>query len=247
MIAELDSLLTESVKPVENDAKSVPAPRRGGQDFDYIHNEIQDRIDSIASSVKKTAEDSKKQVMKTILVLRDWMLNGTIVRIIGAGRARLAGSIPANRLAHGGARVYIQNDIIPMPHSIKGGGIIAVSASGETPSVLNVLKSVNKKGRQDIKIVGIASKDAKEFQSYCHIFIGIDQDTDLPNPLQALADTGEYVISELLDAMVVAAGKLAGFDETTWRLGHEDIAETGPYDTIPQSSEIRRRQGASNS
>jgi D-arabinose 5-phosphate isomerase GutQ len=196
-----------------------------------IHSEIEQRIKAIGDICVRTLSGSKEPIKNAILLFSKWMLQGSIVRIIGAGRARLAGCIPANRLAHGGARVYIQDDILPMPHSIKGGSIIAVSASGKTKSVLDVLKIVREKGR-NIDIVGIADKNAEEFKNYCHIFIGIDQQTELPNPLRALADTGEYVISELLDAMGVAAGKLAGFDDTTWRLGHEDLGATGPYDFL---------------
>lgn len=233
ILSELETLLSKKYNvAVRSDGVSIPI--QGTKNLDRIHLEIKQRIEFIGASIVKTASGSKEEIEKAILLFRDWMLNGTIVRVIGAGRARLAGSIPANRLAHGGARIYIQDDIIPMPHSIKGGGIIAVSASGKTPSVINVLKSVREMG-ENIKIVGIAKKGAKEFQSCCDIFIGIEQETELPNPLQALADTGEYVISELLDAMVVAAGKLAGFDDTKWQIGHEDIGATGPYDASLQS------------
>jgi len=208
-----------------------PVLTRDVVNLNWIHDQIRQRTSSISESIKRTADGSRGQVEEAVLLFRDWMLNGTIVRVIGAGRAKLAGSIPANRMAHGGARVYIQDDIIPMPHSINGGGIIAVSASGETPSVLEVLRKIKASGEGEryIKIVGIARKGAEPFQSYCDVFIGIEEDIELPNPLRALADTGEYVISELLDAMVVAAGKLAGFDDTKWRLGHEDIGATGPY------------------
>lgn len=233
ILADFENLLT---KPIETSIfrEEDIVRMEDTQALKQIHSQIKQRIEFIEASIIQTATNSKDEVEKAILLLRDWMLQGSIVRIIGAGRARLAGSIPANRLAHGGAHVYIQDDIIPMPHSIKGGGIIAVSGSGKTQSVLDVLKSVREKSG-NIKIIGIANKDAEEFQSYCDIFIGIEEDIGLPNPLRALADTGEYVISELFDAMVVAAGKLAGFDDTTWRLGHEDIGATGPYGMRPPS------------
>jgi hypothetical protein len=76
--------------------------------LEWVPLAIEQRIKSIGASIIKTTSGSKKEIEKAIILFRDWMLNGTIVRIIGAGRARLAGSIPANRLAHGGARVYIQ-------------------------------------------------------------------------------------------------------------------------------------------
>jgi len=199
------------------------------RNLDWVQHEIPARIHFIADSICATAQADRDQVAAAVRLVSNWMLEGAIVRIIGAGRARLAGSIPANRLAHGGARVYIQDDIIPMPHSIKGGGIIAVSASGRTESVLNTLRSVQKKGRR-IKVLGIAKADAREFRDLCDVFIGIVEAQSPPPALLALADAGEQVINELLDAIVVAGGKLAGFDETTWRIGHEDLGPTGPYD-----------------
>jgi len=198
-------------------------------------SDIGQRINSINASINLTAETSASQVEKAIYLLRDWMVNGAIVRVIGAGRAKLAGSMPANRLAHGGARVSIQDDFVPMPHSIKGGGIIAVSASGKTRSVLAVLQNIKQK-KANIKIIGIADFQASQFCDLCDIFVGIRL-AKLQNPLQALADTEEFVISMLLDAMVVYAGKLAGFDDTTWRLGHEDIGPSGPYGA-PTRSDI---------
>jgi len=198
-----------------------------------ILSNIRQRIQSISASIELTAQEAIPEIEQAVHTFRDWMINGSIVRVIGAGRAKLAGSIPANRLAHGGARVYIQDDIIPMPHSMKGGGIIAVSASGRTASVLDVLKHIRKKSAK-ITVIGIADHKASQFENLCDIFIGIRL-TNLRNPLQALADMEEYVISMLLDAMVVYAGKLAGFDETTWRLGHENIGPTGPYDADAQS------------
>jgi D-arabinose 5-phosphate isomerase GutQ len=158
------------------------------------------------------------------------MVDGTIVRVLGAGRARLAAAIPAQRLAHGGARVHVQDEIVPMPHMMRGGGIIAASAMGKTEYVLDVMRQAKAKTR-DIKIVGIASADAGEFKLLCDVFIGIEPEPEGTfNPLRALADSEESVIVELLDGLVVAAGKLGGFDDGFWRLGHENIAGTGYYD-----------------
>jgi len=170
-----------------------------------------------------------KDLETIVEFLLHWMQNETIVRILDAGRSRLAAAIPANRLAHGGARVFIQDDIIPMPHTVKGGGIIAASASGKTRAVLDVLKFVKGKAPH-IVVIGIADHTAQEFEQYCSYFIGIHEVRDNSDPLRVLADFGEYVISELLDALVVAAGRQGGFDERKWRLGYENIDSTGPYD-----------------
>lgn len=214
---------------------TAPPARLG---VENLISDLQQRIQSIARSTILTTKQFRSTVEQAVQCFSEWMIRENIVRIIGAGRARLAASIPANRLAHGGARVYIQDSIIPMPHDIKGGGIIAVSASGRTTMVLSELRELKRKrtstshARLPFTVVGIARHDATEFSHLCDIFIGVRLDRK-PNPLQALADTEEYVISMLLDALVVAAGKRAGFDDIKWRLGHENWGgATGPYDTI---------------
>jgi D-arabinose 5-phosphate isomerase GutQ len=197
--------------------------------FDVFEG-IQRRLSAINRQTMSTVDASRPEIEQTVGLFLRWMQEGTIVRVVAAGRARLAAAIPANRLAHGGARVFIKDDIIPMPHTIKGGGIIAASASGRTVSVLTDLSSARRETR-DIEIIGIAAADAEEFKSFCDIFIGIQPEPEgLSNPLRALADSEEYVISELLDAMVVSAGKLGGFVDTLWRIGHENLGPTGPYD-----------------
>jgi D-arabinose 5-phosphate isomerase GutQ len=212
--------------------------RPPGAQQDKLFSDIHQRLDTINDIIKATLEASGENIRLAIERFSEWMLNGTLVRVIGAGRARLAAAIPANRLAHGGARIYIQDDIVPMPHSIKGGGIIAVSASGKTESVINTLKDCKEKNERFF-IIGFADNKAKdEFVKSCDLFIGFHQDSDLDNPLKALADTGEFVIAMLLDAMVVAAGKQAGFDDAKWQLGHEDIGKTGPYDLNFKSTHV---------
>jgi hypothetical protein len=122
-----------------------------------------------------------------------------------------------------------------MPHTIKGGGIIAASASGMTPAVLDLLAHTRRQTR-DVQILGIAAVNANRFRNLCDVFVGIQPEpADARNPLRALADNEEYVISELLDAMVVGAGRLAGFGEPRWKLGHENIGATGFYDHLRES------------
>jgi D-arabinose 5-phosphate isomerase GutQ len=232
----LDRISREYPAVIDRARISVPPLPAPFDEFDYIAA-ICNRNCHIGDSVERTIRENTEEVEDSIGYLKEWMINETVVRVIGAGRAKLAAVIPANRLAHGGARVYVQDGIVPMPHDIKGGGIVAASASGETPSVLGVLREIHKKScassftRSPFKVIGIARKDAAEFKSLCDVFIGILL-SDRPNPLRALADTEEFVISLVLDALVVAAGLRAGFDNTKWRLGHENLGATGPYDAI---------------
>ena len=218
----LPELVTNIERAKANaDPEQLPAGR--------ISEQIAQRLKAIHAQLNASLMAHADAVDQAAEMLSRWMLQGRIVRVIGAGRARLAAAIPANRIAHGGARVYVQDDIIPMPHTIRGGGLIAVSASGRTQSVLSILRSTKQYSR-DVKVLGIAASSAHEFASLCDVFIGIEPPSQIiPNPLRALADTEEYVISEMLDGLVVSAGQLAGFDDAHWRLGHEDIGSTGPY------------------
>lgn len=194
-------------------------------------NLMEARFRAIYEQTLLSLRESSAAVKEATHIFLRWMNEGTVVHIVGAGRTRLAVTIPAHRLAHGGANVYVQDDITPMPHNIKCGGIIAASASGVTPTVLSTLRSVQEQRQErEIKIVGIARFDASEFRSLCDIFIGIaPQPAQQPNPLRALTDSEEHVICGILDAAVAAAGRLGGFDDSRWRLGHEDLGATGPY------------------
>jgi D-arabinose 5-phosphate isomerase GutQ len=190
---------------------------------------IRARVWSIGFAIHNTIVTSRTEILAAVAEIHRWITSHEIVRVVGAGRARLAAAIPANRLAHCGARVFVQHDIVPMPNSLQGGSILAASASGKTESVLSLLDTARRRN-STIRILGIANKDASEFKKLCHIFVGIDETRNpYNNPLQALADTGEYIISELLDAMVVAAAKRAGLTDEDFRKGHEDLGDTGPY------------------
>lgn len=205
-----------------------PEGTRPTAEFSVVE-EIEQRIKAIHGQLAASLYAHPDAVEKSARMLLQWMVQGNVVRIVGAGRARLAAAIPANRLAHGGARVHIQDDMVPMPHTIRGGGLVAASASGKTESVLSVLRSTRTYSR-DIEVLGIADSSANEFRQLCDVFIGIEPaPKTIVNPLRALADSEEYVISELLDGLVVSAGKLGGFDDPYWRLGHEDLGATGPY------------------
>jgi DNA-binding MurR/RpiR family transcriptional regulator len=180
-------------------------------------------MQAIASAFTLTAWEENKSIEEMVKLFAQWMRRRMIVRVIGAGRALLAGSLPGNRLRHGGADVYHLGDITPMPSSIHGGAIVACSASGKTPEVLQTMRKA-RKSKNTIRIVGFADVAAPEFLSLCDNFVGIHIDPRMVNPLSVFADTGEYVISLLFDSMVVRAGQRLGIE---W--DHEDLSPSGPY------------------
>lgn len=196
---------------------------------------IKTRIASNAFATQNTIIASHHAISRGTDEIYEWIAEQQVVRVIGAGRTLLAAAIPANRLAHAGARVYVLHDMTPLPNTAKGGAILAASASGRTDSVLQVMR-IARRRNPAIRILGIAAEDATEFEDLCDVFIGISEAPNPhQNPLKALADTNEYVISELLDAMVVAAAKRAGLTERQLREGHEDLGDTGPY--LPEDSQ----------
>lgn len=190
---------------------------------------IVQRSQAIAFAVQQTAQSNQETIEEVIDIFGRWMSEEEIVRIVGAGRALIAATIPANRLAHGGARVSIVGSLVPLPNTSLDGAILASSASGETEFVLHLL-DIARKLNPNIERVGIADKDAVNFRELCDHFIGIDISTAKQmSDFFALADLGEFVISELLDALVVSAGDRIGIKEIDWKRGHEDLGPTGPY------------------
>lgn len=196
---------------------------------DGLSRAIRARALAIGFGINNTVVTSRHVIADAVDEMVRWIEGREIVRVVGAGRARLAAAIPANRLAHCGARVYVLHDVVPLPNTIQGGNILAASASGRSNSVLHVLDTARRRN-PEIRIVGIADSSAATFADLCDVFVGIEEHPGIyENPLQALADVGEYIISELLDAMVVAAARRLGLGDREFREGHEDLGDTGPY------------------
>ena len=224
-----DPLLEIDVEVSGSGIKRVLAP---------LNSLVQKRLQSIQDIVLDSIEQYPENAEKIKRLLGSWMANGEIVRVVGAGRALLAAAIPANRLAHGGASVYILNDRSPLPNSALGGGLIAVSASGKTQMVLDIMKMARDANKdrallhQDpIVTIGFSSAAASEFASLGTpgYFLGIRVETYAKDvELRALGDIEEFALSELFDALVVAAGLEIGVN---FRMGHEDLVggATGPW------------------
>ena len=202
-------------------------------------DQVDERSLAIGALVRDAIMDNPPAIQHVIKIFRMWMRAGAIVRIIGAGRALLAASVPANRLHHGGAAVSLIGDKSPLPNSHLGGGIIAASASGETRAVIEDMTRAYRinedrriKGKEPIVVVGVsvAHQKSETFKSLCTpgYYVGLRKDPPYVKSveLRGLADLEEYAISVLLDALVVRAGMEIGCN---FRVGHEDFGATGPW------------------
>jgi hypothetical protein len=199
------------------------------------------RMTVVQTLITQALQEYMVPVRNIVSLLGEAMRKRTIVHVIGAGRALLAASLPANRLAHGGAQVYILGDKVPSPNSRYAGVLIAASASGQTRAVLEIMtfaQTINQEhrllGYKEIMIIGIADRNARQvepfrpFPELCTpgYFIGIPPASRVT--LRALADIEEQAINQLLDALVAAAGLEIGVN---WRRGHENLVggATGPW------------------
>lgn len=182
-----------------------------------VLGQIEQRNAEIRAQVDASLAGNAQEADQAAAMLLRWMLHGKIVRVLGVGRAALAAFIPANRLAHGGAQAYLRDSVLPIPHTIRGGGIIAISASRGTRRWLATLRLVRQFAR-DVEILGLGPESAHEFRSLCDIFIGLAPEKDGGYGRGTPADSTLSALSQLLDALVVSAASLGDLDNPRWRL-----------------------------
>jgi len=193
---------------------------------------VAERTAAIHTGVACALDHYADNVDRIVTLFGDCMQKAVPVRFIGAGRALLAASLAANRLFHGGALAYCLHDKTPLPNSRLGGVLVAASASGQTPEVLGSMARVQAidarrrgRGLDELITVGIAHHQASTFRELTSpgYFIGLAPQACR---LRALGDIEEFIIAELLDALVVAAGQERFIN---FRRGHEDLGPTGPW------------------
>ena len=140
--------------PVEDSlyARAAPARRSDAGVEDTLR--ISNRVHNIAGAVMDTLARNQSEVQRAKTLIAKWMSRHEPVRFLGAGRALLAGSMPGARLAHAGAHVSFMGGMVPLPNSELGGGIIACSASGLTPPVIEAMDKA-KRLNSDIEILSL--------------------------------------------------------------------------------------------
>lgn len=183
---------------------------------------IQTRAETTNRLTAQAVEGAPEAAQEATVLLGRWMDRRSVVRVIGAGRGLLAASMAAHRLSAGGARVHAIGDILPMPHSLRGGGIVAVITEGQAEAIARLLIKVRKKNR-DIKILGIGYDSSNQFTEVCDIFIPIPIDRQGPRSDETVIDVQEYVVAEILDALVLFAGRELGYTDNRWKLGYGDF------------------------
>ncbi|MBO0800732.1 MAG: hypothetical protein J2P31_18085, partial [Blastocatellia bacterium] len=161
-------------------------------------------------------------ILESISLLGRWMDQRSVVRVIGAGRGLLAASMAAHRLSAGGARVHTVGDIMPMPHSLRGGGVIAVAAEGQSEAIARLLIKMRNKNR-DIKVLGVGYDSSTRFADICEVFIPVPGDRQGPRSNETATSVQDYIIAEILDTLVLFAGHELGYTDNHWKLGYGDF------------------------
>lgn len=212
-----------AVTPLKDESES--------RDENSIAEMIAARTLSIDCNVAFTCLRNRKALESTVDLITKWMRNHEIVRVLGAGRALLAASMPVYRMAQAGVQISYLGGILPMPNTQRAGNVLAVSGSGQTTAVKDSMVTA-KENNPDIHILGIARYDAEDFANHCDTFVGLYTPAvgEYPRILSLQGDYEEVIISLLLDAAVVLAADKLGLTNADWYNIHEDIGPRGPWD-----------------
>lgn len=170
------------------------------------------RTSSATNGALSALEKSPIAAQSASRLFADWMNERAVVRVIGYGQARLAATVAVHNLLEGGARVAVQDDLLPTPSSLSGGGIIAVCVGDEFDIVQERLQQVRNRNR-DIRIVALSVGD-EDFADYAdvHIAMSLANRVDLGHE----PSVAVYAMMHLIDALVMHAGQSLGYTETRW-------------------------------
>ena len=76
------------------------------------------RVHSISNAVAQTCLRNQSQLEQASDLIAEWMRNQAVVRLLGAGRALLAGSMPANRPAHVACPIFCTSEIVSVAQRV---------------------------------------------------------------------------------------------------------------------------------
>lgn len=126
-------------------------------DFKKNSKRITDNIEEI---IFKISEEKTQEAVKNIIQAQK-------VFIFGAGRSGLVAKSFAMRLVHLGKEVYFVGDTIT-PAISPNDVLLVVSGSGETSSVLNVVKAAKS---QKTKVIAITSNEKSSIGKFSSVII----------------------------------------------------------------------------
>jgi hypothetical protein len=189
---------------------------------------IKARAEAVRQLTMQAIENAPLAAQEAAALFASWMDERALVRIVGTEHDRLAATLPARRLFAGGARVHIQGDTLPMPHSLSGGGIIAVTTGEQAYTVSATLYQYRRKNR-DIKIIGLGFDPKNRIAEVCDTFIAVPAGA-YSRGQSSQASIHAQVIAQLLDSFVLFAGRTLGYTEKRWVLGYEEIDPGRPAD-----------------
>lgn len=191
-------------------------------------NLVKARTEAVQQLTVQAIENAPLAAQEAATLFASWMDERAVVRVIGTEQGRLAATLPARRLFVGGARVHIQGDSLPMPHSLSGGGIIAV-ATGEQEHAVSAALYQHRRKNRDIKIMGLGFDPKNRIAEICDTFIAVPAGAN-SREQSSQASIHAQVIAQLLDSLVLFAGGTLGYTEKRWVLGYEDFDSGTPAD-----------------
>ncbi len=101
-------------------------------------------------------------------------------------------------------QVFTQDGLLPMPHSLRGGGILAVTLGPEIDEVCDFVARTRGRNR-DIQVLGFGSDPDGQLAQLSDVFIAVVRDSaEYLDPVLA-SDVEEQAIAQVLEAFALFA------------------------------------------
>lgn len=163
---------------------------------------------AIQRTVARFAYELRDECERAAGLFADWIDQRALVRLIASGGGRAAVLMSARRLAAAGARVQFDDDVLPVPDPLHGGGVVAVFDNDDVAAVSAQLARYRGANR-DLGTLAIGISEASSIGEHCDalVWLALARSAE---PYESAADVDAHVISQVLDALVVQAMLILG-------------------------------------
>lgn len=185
---------------------------------ELFSNAVNSLIENLEVLKKFELDDELKNKVEQFLEI---ITNSKNIFIYGVGRSGLVGKAFAMRLMHLGLNSYFVGEST-CPAIKKGDSLIVISCSGETSSVVNVLKKVQdmNKESKNIKTVSITRKCENTVEKLSDLWIPLEILNKKDFPMGTLFEEISLIF---LDIVTILLMKKLGISEEEMKKNHNNL------------------------